>query len=89
MPFGGVARYGGGATREGGMVYLIWGGAVMALAGVAGLRACAVGGLRLRRAGLTDAALRDRLNRVVAYNLGALGIATIGLMAVILGLFLR
>jgi hypothetical protein len=71
------------------MVSLIWGGAVLALVGVAGLLGCAVGGLRLRRAGLTDAALRERLNRLVAYNLGALGVATIGLMAVILGLFLR
>lgn len=71
------------------MVALIWGGAVMTLAGVGGLLACAVGGMRLRRAGLNDAGLRERLNRLVAYNLGALGFATIGLMAVILGLFLR
>ncbi|MBI1217348.1 MAG: hypothetical protein GC186_02270 [Rhodobacteraceae bacterium] len=71
------------------MLYLIWGGAVLALAGVAGLLASAIGALRLRRAGLDDAALQARLKRLVFFNLGALGAGMVGLMAVVVGVLLR
>ncbi|MFD2814442.1 hypothetical protein ACFSYD_08175 [Paracoccus aerius] len=43
---------------------------------------------RARSAGLDDAALRERMRRVVAVNMAALGASMIGLMAVIAGIML-
>lgn len=68
---------------------LIWAGALVTLLGVAGLFACVVFALRLRKAGLSEEALRLRLQRAVAYNMGALFVSVIGLMLVILGIALR
>ncbi|MEM0946173.1 MAG: hypothetical protein AAGK37_02110 [Pseudomonadota bacterium] len=70
------------------MEYLVWIGAAITVAGVAGLLWCAVAAIRIRNAGLEDAELRTRLSRLVAMNYGALAVATIGLMVVIVGLFL-
>lgn len=70
------------------MDWLIWTGAAMALGGVAGLLACIVMAMRARGAGLDDAALRKRLQRVVAWNMAALGISAIGLMVVVAGIIL-
>lgn len=67
---------------------LIWGGAVLTLAGVAALIWCILTVARARRAGLDDAALRERMRRVVAVNMGALALSMIGLMAVIVGILL-
>ena len=67
---------------------LIWGGAVLTLAGVAALSWCILTVARARRAGLDDAALRERMRRVVAVNMGALALSMIGLMAVIVGILL-
>lgn len=67
---------------------LIWGGAVLTLAGVAALIWCILTVARARRAGLEDAALRERMRRVVAVNMGALALSMIGLMAVIVGILL-
>ena len=66
--------------------WLIWGGAAVTLLGVVGLGWCVVYGLRLRKAGLDDAALRRALQRAVAMNMGALFLSVIGLMLVILGI---
>ena len=44
--------------------------------------------IRAKRANLPDEEMRSRLQRVVAINMGALAIAVIGLMCVILGVFL-
>jgi hypothetical protein len=71
------------------MGVLIWIGSAMTLAGVAGIVWCIVAVQRARRAGLDDDALRARMQKVVAVNLGALGLSVLGLMAVILGLNLR
>jgi len=67
---------------------LIWLGAALALAGVAALLWCVVTVARARRAGLDDAALRDRMRRVLAVNMGALGLSMIGLLLVVTGIFL-
>lgn len=70
------------------MQVLIWAGAAIALAGVAGLVWCILAVIRARREGLDDAALRARLERMVALNLAALLVAAIGLMMVVAGILL-
>jgi hypothetical protein len=68
------------------MQFLIWIGAAVTLGGLAGLLWCIVTVIRARRAGLTEDALRTRLQRVVAWNLGALFLSVIGLMLVVIGI---
>ena len=68
---------------------LIWAGAAVTMAGVAGLFACVVWVLRLRRSGASDEDMRRGMQRVVLYNMGALFASTIGLMMVVLGIFLK
>lgn len=70
------------------MEYLVWIGTALALVGVAGLVWCVLIAARAKREGLEGDALRERLQRVVALNLGALFISAIGLMLVIVGIFL-
>ncbi len=70
------------------MEYLVWIGAAVTVAGIAGLLWCALAAMRARGAALDDAALRARLSRLVAINYGSLAVATLGLMCVIVGLFL-
>ncbi len=67
---------------------LIWIGAAVSLAGVGGLLWCIVLVARARRAGLSDEALRERLQTVVPLNLGALLLSAIGLMLVVVGILL-
>ncbi len=67
---------------------LIWIGALLTLVGVALLTWCILIAARARSEGLEDEALKARLQKVVAMNLGALAISAIGLMMVILGIFL-
>lgn len=71
------------------MTYLIWGGTAVTMIGVAGLVACAVAAARVSREGLDEEALKRRLQPLFAWNYGALGVALIGLMAVVFGLILR
>lgn len=70
------------------MAVLIWVGAVMTLAGLAGIVWCIVAVSRARKAGLDDAALKAVLQKVVAVNLGAFGVSALGLGAVVAGLVL-
>ncbi len=70
------------------MDWVIWIGAALSLTGVGLLIWCVVQAVTARRAGLEQAAMRARLQRLVAINLAAIGISTIGLMAVILGIAL-
>ena len=67
---------------------LIWGGAALTLAGVVALGWCIVTVMRARRAGLDDAALRDRMRPVLAVNMGALALSMIGLLLVVTGIVL-
>ncbi len=70
------------------MDIVIWSGAALSLLGLCGLVWCIVGGIRLRRAGLDDAALRAGLRKLVALNMAALMLSVIGLMMVIVGIML-
>ena len=70
------------------MATMIWGGAALTLAGVAGLVWCVVLALRAKRSGLEDAAMRAALQRVVVLNLGALALSGLGLMLVVVGVIL-
>lgn len=60
----------------------------MTVLGLAGLLYCIIAVARAKRAGLDDAALRERLQKAVAINLGALAVSALGLMIVIVGVFL-
>ena len=70
------------------MEALVWIGAALALAGVAGLVWCILLALRARRSGLADAAMRAALQRVVVLNMAALGVSALGLMCVVAGIIL-
>lgn len=70
------------------MDILIWIGAALTLVGVAGLGWCIVLAMKARGSGLSDAEIKQKLQRVVAINLGALAISGIGLMAVVVGVIL-
>lgn len=70
------------------MEILVWGGAAVTLAGFGGIVWSVVAVLRARRAGLEDAALRARLQRVLPVNIGALLLSMLGLMAVVVGVIL-
>jgi hypothetical protein len=70
------------------MQLLIWIGSATTLAGVVLLAWCILAVARARRAGLDDAAMRARLQTIVAWNLAALLISAIGLICVVAGLFL-
>lgn len=71
------------------MTALIWGGAAVTVAGLALILWCILATLQARRAGLDDAALRARMQRLVVVNLAALMLSALGLMMVVLGLVLR
>ena len=66
---------------------LIWGGAAVTLLGVAGLMFCAAQSLKART--LPDDQARAAMARVVTLNLASMGVAVLGLMAVVAGLLLR
>ena len=63
-------------------------GVLVTLGGLGLLIYCISSVARARKAGLPDNELRAKIQRVVAINLAALFISTIGLMMVIVGLFL-
>jgi hypothetical protein len=71
------------------MEVLIWVGAAISLAGVAGLIWCIVMAMRARNSGLPEEEMRVALQKVVVFNMGALGVSALGLMLVVLGIFLR
>ncbi len=70
------------------MQALIWVGAALTLAGVAGLGYCILRASRAKRQGLDDAAMRAELQRVVTINLAAVGLSALGLAAVVAGILL-
>lgn len=70
------------------MALLIWIGTAITLAGLGGLVWCIIDATRSKRAGLDDAALKARLQRLVVYNMVALFVSAIGLMAVVAGVML-
>jgi hypothetical protein len=66
---------------------MTWGGAVLTLGGVFGLIHC--GRLSMKAKALPEEAARKVMERVVILNVSALGLAMLGLMVVVAGLFLR
>ncbi|MBF9033450.1 hypothetical protein HKCCE2091_04300 [Rhodobacterales bacterium HKCCE2091] len=70
------------------MTWLVWTGTILALIGLCGVILCIVLAVRAKRAGLDDAELRARLQRVVVLNMGALLVSALGLMAVVMGVIL-
>ena len=70
------------------MDILIWTGAALTMAGVAGLLWCVVLAMRARKSGLPDDQIKAQLQKVVALNLGALLVSGLVLMAVIVGVIL-
>ena len=71
------------------MENLIWIGAAVTLLGLAGLVWCILTVQRARKEGLDDDAMKARLQKVVAMNMGALFLSAIGLMMVVIGIALR
>lgn len=70
------------------MEILVYVGAGLALAGLAGLVWCILRVRSARGAGLGDAELRARLQGIVAYNLAALLCSALGLMMIVVALLL-
>ncbi|SEN87918.1 hypothetical protein SAMN05216227_102922 [Pseudorhodobacter antarcticus] len=70
------------------MDILIWIGAAISLLGVAGLGYCVLLALRARNSGLSEDENRASLQKVVAYNMAALGVSALGLMLVVVGIVL-
>lgn len=72
------------------MQILIWGGAVVTLAGVVLLGWCIRLAAAVRQNAPADPAqARAALTRVLYWNMAALGVASLGLMAVVVGIILR
>lgn len=67
---------------------LIWIGAAVSLAGLAGIIGCVIAVLRARRRKLDDAAMRESLRKVIPWNLAALLVSAFGLMMVVVGIIL-
>jgi len=70
------------------MEILVYIGAGIALAGLAGRIWCIIRAVRIRRAGGDDAAIKAKFKSLVAINMGALFLSVIGLMMVVIGIFL-
>ena len=70
------------------MQALIWAGAALTLLGLLGLGYCILRATKAKRSGLDDTAMRAELQRVVAINLGAVGLSALGLAAVVTGILL-
>lgn len=70
------------------MEWLIWTGAAVSLAGMAGIFWAIWLVVQARRAGLDDDALRARIQSVLPVNLIALFVSAVGLMMVVAGIVL-
>ena len=70
------------------MDILIWVGAAVSFAGLAGLIWCIVTVWKARKSGACDDELRAAVQRVVPLNTGALFLSVMGLMIVVLGIML-
>jgi len=70
------------------MQALIWAGAALTVAGLAGLGYCILRATRAKRSGLDDTAMRAELQKVVTINLAAVGLSALGLAAVVAGILL-
>ena len=70
------------------MDVLIWIGAALTLFGVAGLLTCVARVRRAKNANLSEAEMKEQLQKVVALNVGAFCLSALGLMLVVVGILL-
>lgn len=70
------------------MEWLIGLGALISLAGIAGLIWCILMALKARQVADNEDDMRVRLQKVVVLNMGALGVSALGLMIVVSGILL-
>ena len=70
------------------MTWLIWTGACIGAVGLAGIVVSIVMIARAKRMAPDDAALKLRLQSILPVNLGALFVAVIGLMTMVVGIML-
>jgi hypothetical protein len=70
------------------MEWLVWLGAAVTLAGIAGLALSILKVRAARRDAADEADMRGRLQRVIPLNLGALLLSALGLCMVMVGLLL-
>ncbi len=70
------------------MIVLVILGVVLVVASLVGLGHCIREGFRVRRDKLEPEAARARLQRLVAVNLGSMGLAALGLICVVMGVTL-
>ncbi|MBU2982134.1 hypothetical protein KO498_09950 [Lentibacter algarum] len=70
------------------METLVWIGAALTVAGVVGLFWCILKVNSARREKLPDDALRARVQAILPWNLGALGLSALGLGCVVAGIML-
>ena len=70
------------------MQWIIWAGAAVVVIGLIGIVASIVKIAQARNAGLSDEALRERLNRILPLNLGSFFLGFLGLMIIGIGVML-
>ncbi|MYH57492.1 MAG: hypothetical protein F4145_05715 [Boseongicola sp. SB0675_bin_26] len=70
------------------METLVWTGTFVTLAGVASLVWCIVAVQRARREALDESAMKAKIQKAVAMNMGALMLSAVGLMMVVVGILL-
>ncbi len=70
------------------MILLVIFGAALVIASLFGLGYCIREGFRVRREKPAPEAARARLQRLVAVNLGSMGLAALGLICVVVGVTL-
>ena len=70
------------------MEILIYLGALVAVLGLAGLGWCIWLAFSAKRAKLPDDEMKARLQKIVALNMGAMGLSALGLMMVVIGIAL-
>lgn len=70
------------------MDWLIWIGALVSLIGLAGLVYCIMSAAKVLKLGLDEDGMKAKLQGLIALNMGALAISSIGLMMVVIGILL-
>lgn len=70
------------------MEWMIWPGALVTLLGVLWLGYCIRSAFKAKSEGLDKVQMDARLQKLVALNMGAVAISSVGLMMVLVGLLL-
>lgn len=86
MPLDEQARDGRKTGQK--MEWMIGLGALISLAGIAGLVWCILMAVKARQVAASEDDMRIRLQKVVVLNMSALGVSALGLMIVVSGILL-